>query len=145
MTLWRAAATCFYIGKLPFAPGSWGSLGAMVLWLFLPLSYFAHLTVILILFTLGVYASKKVAEDLNDNDPSEVVIDEAVGMGISLFMLPHSLGLYLLAFFLFRLFDIFKPSFIYRIQNLPGGWGIMLDDVLAGLFTFVLVVGFSSL
>ena len=84
MTLWRAAATCFYIGKLPFAPGSWGSLGAMVLWLFLPLSYFAHLTVILILFTLGVYASKKVAEDLNDNDPSEVVIDEAVGMGISL-------------------------------------------------------------
>ena len=82
---------------------------------------------------------------MGDHDPSEVVIDEAVGMGISLFMLPHSLVLYLLAFFLFRFMDIFKPSFIYRIQNLPGGWGIMLDDVLAGIFTFALVTGFSSL
>ena len=66
-------------------------------------------------------------------------------MGISLFLLPHSLGLYLLAFFLFRFFDIFKPSFIYRIQNLPGGWGIMLDDMLAGFFVLALVTGFSSI
>ena len=80
-----------------------------------------------------------------DHDPSEVVIDEAVGMSISLFMLPHSLGLYILAFILFRFFDIFKPSFIYRIQNLPGGWGIMLDDVLAGFFTLAVVTGLSSL
>ena len=145
MTIWRFAATFFYLGKLPFAPGSWGSLGALALWLFLPLSYAVHLAVILILFILGVYASNKVAEDMDDHDPSEVVIDEAVGMGISLFMLPHSLGLYILAFILFRFFDIFKPSFIYRIQNLPGGWGIMLDDVLAGFFTLVVVTGLSSL
>ena len=145
MTIWRFAATFFYLGKLPFAPGSWGSLGALALWLFLPLSYAVHLAVILILFILGVYASNKVAEDMDDHDPSEVVIDEAVGMGISLFMLPHSLGLYILAFILFRFFDILKPSFIYRLQNLPGGWGIMLDDVLAGFFTLVVVTGLSSL
>ena len=143
--MWQFAATFFYLGKLPFAPGSWGSLGALALWLFLPLSYAVHLAVILILFILGVYSSNKVAEDMDDHDPSEVVIDEAVGMGISLFMLPHSLGLYILAFILFRFFDIFKPSFIYRIQNLPGGWGIMLDDVLAGFFTLVVVTGLSSL
>ena len=82
---------------------------------------------------------------MDDHDPSEVVIDEAVGMGISLFMLPHSFGLYLLAFVLFRIFDIFKPSFIYQIQDLPGGWGIMLDDVLAGLFTFALVIGIATI
>ena len=82
---------------------------------------------------------------MDDHDPSEVVIDEAVGMGISLFMLPHSFGLYLLAFVLFRIFDIFKPSFIYQIQELPGGWGIMLDDVLAGLFTFALVNGIAAI
>ena len=145
MTIWRFSATFFYLGKLPFAPGSWGSLGALVLWLFLPLSFVVHLAAIVILFILGVYSSNKVAEDLTDHDPSEVVIDEAVGMGISLFMLPHSFGLYLLAFCLFRFFDIFKPSFIYRIQNLPGGWGIMLDDALAGFFTLAIVTGFSPI
>ena len=82
---------------------------------------------------------------MDDHDPSEVVVDEAVGMGISLFMLPHSFGLYLLAFILFRIFDIFKPSFIYQIQDLPGGWGIMVDDVLAGLFTLALVNGIASI
>ena len=145
MTVLRTVATCFYLGKLPFAPGSWGSLGALILWLFLPLNYLIHSLVIIIIFIIGVHVSETVAKIMDDHDPSEIVIDEAVGMGISLFMLPHSLVLYFLAFFIFRAFDIFKPSFIYRIQNLPGGWGIMLDDVLAGLFTLAIVTGFSSI
>ena len=143
MTVWRFVATFFYLGKLPFAPGSWGSLGALLLWLLLPVTFSVHLSVIIILFVLGVYSSSRMAQYLDDHDPSEVVIDEVVGMGISLFMLPHSPGLYLLAFILFRVFDILKPSFIYRIQNLSGGWGIMLDDVLAGLLTFTIVKGIS--
>ena len=143
MIIWRFAATFFYLGKLPFAPGSWGSLGALLLWLLLPVTFSVHLSVIIILFVLGVYSSSRMAKYLDDHDPSEVVIDEVVGMGISLFMLPHSPGLYLLAFILFRVFDILKPSFIYRIQNLSGGWGIMLDDVLAGLITFALVNGIA--
>ena len=143
MTVWRFVATFFYLGKLPFAPGSCGSLGALLLWFFLPLTFSVHLSFLIILFVLGVYSSNKMAKYLDDDDPSEVVIDEVVGMGISLFMLPHSFGLYLLAFILFRIFDIYKPLFIYRIQNLSGGWGIMLDDVLAGLFTFALVNGIA--
>ena len=143
MIIWRFVATFFYLGKLPFAPGSWGSLGALLLWLLLPVTFSVHLSVIIILFVLGVYSSSRMAKYLDDHDPSEVVIDEVVGMGISLFMLPHSPGLYLLAFILFRVFDILKPSFIYRIQNLSGGWGIMLDDVLAGLLTFTIVKGIS--
>ena len=143
MIIWRFVATFFYLGKLPFAPGSWGSLGALLLWLLLPVTFSVHLSVIIILFVLGVYSSSRMAQYLDDHDPSEVVIDEVVGMGISLFMLPHNFLLYLLSFILFRVFDILKPSFIYRIQNLPGGWGIMLDDVLAGLFTFVLVNGIA--
>ena len=145
MTVWRFVATFFFLGKLPFAPGSWGSLGALLLWLLLPISFSIHLSVIVFLFVLGVYSSNKMAKYLNDHDPSEVVIDEAVGMGISLFMLPHSFGLYLLAFCLFRIFDVLKPSFIYRVQDLPGGWGIMLDDVLAGLFTLAIVHGIASI
>ena len=143
MTIWRFVATFFYLGKLPVAPGSWGSLGALLLWLLLPITFSVHLSFLIILFVLGVYSSEKMTKYLDDNDPPEVVIDEVVGMGISLFMLPHSLGLYFLAFLLFRIFDILKPSFIYRIQNLPGGWGIMLDDVMAGIFTFALVNGIA--
>ena len=145
MTLWRIVATCFYLGKLPIAPGTWGSMGALILWLFLPVTTSVHLSVILILFVLGVYSSQQVAKYMQVHDPSEVVIDEAVGMGISLFMLPHNLDLYLIAFILFRFFDILKPSFIYQVQNLPGGWGIMLDDVLAGLFTLAIVSGIASI
>jgi phosphatidylglycerophosphatase A len=145
MTPWRIAATFFYLGKLPIAPGTWGSLGALFLWLFLPITTSVHLSVILTLFVLGVYSSHKVAKYLKVHDPSEVVIDEVVGMGISLFMLPHNWVLYLIAFLLFRFFDILKPSFIYQIQNLPGGWGIMLDDVLAGLFTLAIVFGIAAI
>ena len=145
MTIWRFVASFFYLGKLPLAPGSWGSLGALLLWLFLPVTFLVHLSVILILFIVGVYSSNKVVKGMDDQDPSEIVIDEAAGMGISLFLLPHSLGLYLLAFILFRIFDVLKPSFIHQVQNLPGGWGIMLDDVLAGLITFALVNGISTI
>ena len=143
MIIWRFVATFFYLGKLPFAPGSWGSLGALLVWILLPVIFAVHLSVIIILFVLGVYSSSRMAKYLDDHDPSEVVIDEVVGMGISLFMLPHNFWLYLLSFILFRVFDILKPSFIYRIQNLPGGWGIMLDDVLAGLLTFTIVKGIT--
>ena len=143
MIIWRFVATFFYLGKLPFAPGSWGSLGALLLWLLLPVIFSVQLSVIIILFVLGVYSSSRMAKYLDDHDPSEVVIDEVVGMGISLFMLPHNFWLYLLSFILFRVFDILKPSFIYRIQNLSGGWGVMLDDVLAGLLTFTIVKGIT--
>ena len=143
--MWQLAATFFYLGKLPFAPGSWGSLGALILWIFIPSSYPLHMIVIIILFIVGVISSKKMALEMDDDDPSEVVIDEAVGMGISLFMLPHNLTIYSLAFVLFRSFDIFKPSFIYHVQSLPGGWGIMLDDVLAGILTLLICHGLLTI
>ena len=145
MNMWQFAATFFYLGKLPFAPGSWGSLGALILWIFLPLSFSLQLMVIIILFSVGVIASKKTAESMNDHDPSEVVIDEATGMGITLFMLPHSAAIYTMAFILFRIFDIFKPSFIYRVQKLPGGWGIMFDDILAGIFALLICRGLLTI
>ena len=65
MTIWRLVATFFYLGKLPFAPGSWGSLGALIIWIFLPLSYSLQLMVITILFSIGIVSSKKISNDLN--------------------------------------------------------------------------------
>ena len=143
--MWQFTATFCYLGKLPIAPGSWGSLGALILWIFLPISYILQIIIIIILFSIGVISSKKMADYMNDHDPSEVVIDEAAGMGIALFMLPHSLAIYSMAFILFRIFDIFKPSFIYRVQNIPNGWGIMLDDVLAGIITWLICWGILTI
>ena len=143
--MWQFAATFFYLGKLPLAPGSWGSLGALILWGFLPLSYTIQLMTIIILFSIGVISSRKIADAMNDPDPSEVVIDEATGMGIALFMLPHNITIYLIAFILFRIFDIFKPSFIYRMQNLSGGWGIMMDDVSAGIIAWLICQGLLTI
>ena len=145
MKMWQFAATFFFLGKLPIAPGTWGSLGALILWIFLPLSYSLQLIIIVLFFIIGVISSNKMAIEMHDHDPSEVVIDEAVGMGIALFMLPHSIAMYTMAFILFRIFDILKPSFIYQIENLPGGWGIMLDDVCAGIFTWLICQGLSTI
>ena len=143
--MWQFAATFFYLGKLPLAPGSWGSLGSLIVWFFIPSSYLLQMIMIIILFFIGIISSKKMAVSMNDHDPSEVVIDEAVGMWIALFMLPHSIAIYSMAFILFRIFDIFKPSFIYRVQNLPGGWGIMMDDVLAGIITWLICQGLLTI
>ena len=145
MNMWQFAATFFYLGKLPFAPGSWGSLGALIFWIFLPSSYILQMIMIIVLFSIGVISSKKMAAAMNNHDPSEVVIDEAVGMWIALLMIPHSIAIYSIAFILFRIFDIFKPSFIYRVQNLPGGWGIMMDDVLAGIITWLICQGLLTI
>ena len=145
MNVWQLAATFFYLGKLPVAPGSFGSFATLLIWLFLPLNYLFQIIIIIILFILGIISSNIVSKEMNDHDPSEIIIDEVIGMGIALFMLPHNFILYLLAFFIFRILDIFKPSFIYEVQKLPHGWGIMLDDVIAGIFTWLTCQGIYTI
>ena len=137
-------ATVFYIGKLPLAPGTWGSLITLVLlWFILPISYVSHVSFIIVTFIIGLYSSTIVSKALNDHDPSEIIIDEVLGMAIALFMLPQNIILYLLAFFIFRFLDIMKPSFINDVQKLPDGWGIMFDDIVAGSFTWGIMQGIS--
>ena len=145
MNFQKVVATCFYIGKLPIAPGTWGSVLTLSIWMLIPLDYFIQFALILILFIIGLLSSSSVANQLNDNDPSEIIIDEVVGMAIAIYMLPKSISLYFISFCLFRFFDIFKPSFIYHSQKLPNGWGIMMDDILAGILSWLLVNGMLSI
>jgi phosphatidylglycerophosphatase A len=86
----------------------------------------------------GVWSSSMV-EPIWGKDPSKVVIDEVAGMGIGLLFLPVSVTYLLCAFILFRFFDIVKPLYIRKMEALPSGWGIMMDDVLAGLYTNILL------
>jgi len=140
MNIWKFIATLGYVGKLPIFPGTWASLITLCLWSFIPLKATIQLPIIILLIIIGLYSSKITAQLLKKKDPSEIVIDEVIGMSIALFMIPHKLFFYILAFLLFRFFDILKPSFIYHVQNIKGGWGIILDDILAGLFAFSIVI-----
>ena len=90
---------------------------------------------------LGFYCCYNFYKHSEEKDPSYIVIDEAVGMMIALFLIPKVLELYLLAFLIFRFLDIIKPSIIYRSQYFDYGIGIMLDDILSGLITLLILSG----
>ena len=88
---------------------------------------------------IGTWSANEYAAKAGIKDPSEVVIDEVAGMWISLLFLPREVILFLSAFLLFRILDILKPWIIDKVQELKGGLGIMMDDILAGIFTRVII------
>ncbi len=136
--LYHVIATAAGCGYAPLAPGTAGSIGALLLiYCFYP-PWWVLGPLILVLFFLGVYTSTQM-EKIYGPDPSLVVMDEVVGMSISLFFLPRNYWLFLLAFIFFRFYDIVKPPPINISQQLPGGWGIMIDDVIAGIFALITV------
>ena len=133
-------ATGFYTGYLPKIPGTWGSIAAVIIWWFIPENYMIQIVIIILGLVVGLFASTNYVKRKNTmSDPSEVVIDEWVGMWISLFLIPHTYVYFIVGFFLFRLFDITKPLFISKLENLSFGIGIMADDLLAGIYSFALL------
>jgi phosphatidylglycerophosphatase A len=126
--------TGFYSGFFPFASGTFASLVALIVFLFPSFHVWYNLLVlILIFYWVGVYTAEKI-ERLVGQDPSIVVIDEFVGMWLSLIFLPISVITLVLAFILFRVFDILKPFPANYFNNKSGGNAIMLDDVIAGIY-----------
>ncbi len=126
------------IGKIPYAPGTWGSavatLAAPIL--FLPQPGFWRVVTLLVIFFVGSAAATRTEKLLGRKDPGHVVIDELVGQWITFLPFAALPPLELLAgFFLFRAFDILKPRPVRASENwLPGGYGVMIDDVLAGVY-----------
>lgn len=130
----------FGSGLAPKAPGTFGTLAALPIYWFLlkDLPPFAFLIVLLVSFVAGVYFCGKTAKDLNVHDHGGIVWDEFVGMWLTLFLVPTGLGWMLLGFLLFRFFDIIKPWPIKWLdQHVHGGFGIMIDDVIAGVFAWL--------
>jgi len=132
-------ATGLGAGHLPVAPGTWGSLEGVVLaaaihWT-IPIWERGIIAGLAILFSVvGVWAASRSAALSGDSDPSKVVIDEIAGQLLCLVWIPVT-GVSLLAgFLLFRCFDIVKPAPARQSESLPGGWGIMADDWIAGLY-----------
>ena len=94
--------------------------------------------IVIVIFLVGVIVSSIVSDEESNSDPSKVVIDEWVGMWIALLMIPNEWLWLGIAFLLFRVFDIVKVYPANRFERLPGGWGIMMDDVVAGLYAGVI-------
>ncbi|MCX6573743.1 MAG: phosphatidylglycerophosphatase A [Candidatus Aminicenantes bacterium] len=134
-TLAKVLATFFGLGLAPVLPGTVASAATTILFVFLlrGLSGPLYVLLVVVLFFAGVAVSKITADALGRPDPGRVVIDEVCGQLIALAFLPAGGFPAGLAFALFRFFDIIKPWPIRRLERLPGGWGIMADDVGAGL------------
>ncbi len=134
-------ATGFYSGYLPKAPGTWGSLvGLLIFFLLHTLSLPYYLTVVAGLFLVGTFAAGEAEKIMDHKDPGLVVIDEIVGMLITMIAVPVTPLTMALGFILFRIFDIAKPFPVGLIdQRFHGGLGIMLDDVMAGIYSLVIL------
>ena len=138
--------TFFYSGKIPFAPGTMGSILAIIMWIIFQPSIYVLIGILFFLIFISSYTISTELFISEDKDPQHIVIDEAIGMLISLLFIPaYNIFHVLLAFILFRIFDIIKPSIIYRVQFTKGAWGVLLDDIIAGLFSGIIVLGVASL
>ena len=129
--------TMLYIGRIPLAPGSWASLAAVILWLniFNNLNYLLLPIISLILFFIGTYFSHLALKTTNKKDPSFIVVDEWVGQWITFSFLPVNYTIAILGFLLFRFFDISKVGPVKFFEKLPGAWGVMADDIIAGILS----------
>jgi phosphatidylglycerophosphatase A len=132
-------ATFFGTGLCPIAPGTAASLAVALsykFWLWM-LPWPAEIILIAVLFAAGVAASTRYARALHQKDPGRIVIDEVCGQLTALLFVAPSWKAVILSFFLFRFFDIIKPYPIRKLEGFPEGWGIMADDIGAGIFAGV--------
>lgn len=141
-------ATGFGSGFSPVAPGTAGALLATLVWLggffaglTFPLLFLTTALAIVVFTFLGVNAAKALEPEWGE-DPSRIVVDEMVGVWIPLLAInsdKHVVIYALIAFALFRFFDILKPLGIRSMESVKGGWGVMLDDILAGVYSFIVL------
>jgi phosphatidylglycerophosphatase A len=135
LALW--IATVLGIGRIPFAPGTFGSIPGVFLsiWLHrLGVPWFVEAGVIVVVFAAGIWAAGEAERHFQLTDPGPVVIDEVLGMLVTLAFIPVNATGALVGFIAFRAFDIVKPFPARNLERLPGGLGIMADDFAAGVW-----------
>ena len=130
-----AIATSLGAGYLPVAPGTFGSAVGLLLWLALPHILWMQILAIVVVAVAGSWSGNVAEEHFSKHDPSQVVVDEVAGMMVTLVLNPTTGLLWMIAaFVLFRAADIAKPFPVNRLERLPGGIGIMADDLAAGVY-----------
>jgi phosphatidylglycerophosphatase A len=133
-----AIATGVYVGYLPPAPGTLGSLlGLLLLWPLKPGT--VQVLVTLFLIGVGIVVADQAARVIGGQDPPAIVIDEIAGIAVATLLLPPQVRERVVAFVIFRVFDVIKPFPARQAERLPGGFGIVGDDLIAGLYANLLV------
>jgi phosphatidylglycerophosphatase A len=129
-------ATCGYVGYVPVAPGTFGSAAGLLLFFAIRStgSVALELATILVVFVLGLWAGTVAERHFGGVDPGPVVLDEVLGMLVTLALLPVNTAGAILGFFVFRLLDVVKPWPSARFEALPGGLGVMADDGMAAIY-----------
>lgn len=141
MKWYKIIATVFGIGYMGKGGGTVAALFYCLIWLLLPASYSVtiwQVVITLLIIAIGIFCGNKV-DEIWGKDSNKVVIDEVAGMAIALWFVPHQPVYLLLALLIFRFFDIIKPLGIKKLEDWPKGWGVMADDVLAGIYALVVV------
>ncbi len=141
----RWLATGLGAGFLPIAPGTWGSaeavvIAALVIWIAPVQAFWLIAGLGLLATVVGIPAATAASRQEATKDPSIVVIDEVAGQFVTFLLVPLSWPWLIAGFFVFRIFDIIKPFPARQIEALPEGWGIMLDDLVAGLYAGLLLM-----
>ena len=137
-----ALATAGYAGFFPFAPGTVGSAVGVAVWAAARLAgatAVAEALLVLTLLIVGALAASEAERRLGTTDPGPVVIDEVMGQCVTLIAAPLTWNTAVLGFLLFRAFDIVKPPPARQLERAHGGWGIMLDDLAAGVYAAVVL------
>lgn len=133
-------STCGGIGYFPRFPGTIGSIAGLALFLpFRSLSLIPYLLLLILLFALGVWTSNISESFFKRKDASHIVIDEVLAVFVVSYFLPQTWPWLLAGLIVFRVFDITKPPPIKRFEKLPGGWGVMVDDVIAAFYSLGLL------
>lgn len=141
----KILSTFFYVGYLPFIPATFASIVGVLLIYLLKDNSFIYILFTVVLIILGFLISGKAEKIFNKKDARFIVIDEVSGMLLSLLFIPYDIKLIVIAFILFRILDAFKPYPSDRLQRLAGSIGIMSDDIVAGLYTNIILQVVSRL
>jgi len=140
-------ATCAHVGYAPVAPGTFGSAVGLVVYYFVrrQTSTAVELRAIVLILVVGLWSATEAEHHFGGIDPGPVVIDEVIGMLITLALHPVNVVGAIIGFFIFRVLDVVKPWPARRLELLPGGFGVVLDDVMAGVYGNLLLWGLVHL
>ena len=140
-------ATCAHVGYAPVAPGTFGSAVGLVVYYLVrrQTSTAVELGAIALILVVGLWSATEAEHHFGGIDPGPVVIDEVIGMLITLALHPVNVVGAIVGFFIFRVLDVVKPWPARRLELLPGGFGIVLDDVMAGIYGNLLIWGLVRL
>lgn len=133
-SLIKLLASVFYLGYLPFMPGTFGSLVGLILYLILHRNHIIYNSLTIGIFLLGLIVAHPAEKAFNQKDSQKIVIDELSGMMLTFIYIPFTQVSILAGFVLFRFFDIAKPPPLKWLQNLPKGFSVMMDDLGAAIY-----------